>query len=126
MPCERISIGATGRSVVSVQPIAVAVALRRDLPCARPERLDARLREAAYSAAGSTRTAGRPSAVERQGQRGRHEAEARRRRRRPAAPARSLSPLRSARPSRPPKAPRNCVLREPSTSGTSTPPATHR
>ena len=43
----------------------------------------------------------------------------------PAPAARSTSPRRSARPSWPPKAPRNCVLREPSTSGTSTPPARH-
>ena len=40
--------------------------------------------------------------------------------------SRSTSPWRRARPSWPPNAPRSCVLRDPNTSGTSTPPPRHR
>ena len=124
MPCERISIGATGRKRLAGEPVAVAVALRRDLPALGPERL-ARggRRSAAYSAAGSTRTARhavepRSGRARAGGTRPKPVRQARPR----VAPARSTSPWRSARPSWPPKAPRICVLREPSTSGTSMPP----
>ena len=44
----------------------------------------------------------------------------------PAAPTGSTSPWRNARPACPPKAPRSWVLREPSATGTSTPPARQR
>ena len=39
MPCERSSIGATRLEFVAGQPVAVAVALRRDLPGLGPERV---------------------------------------------------------------------------------------
>ena len=42
------------------------------------------------------------------------------------APTGRVSPVCRWRPSWPPKAPRHCVLREPSTTGTSMPPATAR